>query len=65
MKVIVVFEYENIKDPNSKEATAIVEDITESCDALAGSFNATTCYIDDCIESAFDYVNELKKEGAK
>jgi hypothetical protein len=56
MKVIVIFEFENIESPNSPEADAIVEAIGESCEAMQIAFDANACYIDDCVEHFVDPV---------
>jgi len=54
MKVIVIFEFENIESQNSPEADAIVEAIGESCEAMQIAFDANACYIDDCVEHFVD-----------
>ena len=48
MRVIVVFEFEGI-DPNSKEADQIIEEMTEECETMCIAFDATNCWIDDCV----------------
>jgi hypothetical protein len=48
MRVIVVFEFEGI-DPDSKEADQIIEEMTEECETMCIAFDATNCWIDDCI----------------
>jgi hypothetical protein len=62
MKVIVSFEFENIKDPNSPEATQKVQEITEACETMGIAFDANSCWVDDCVESFIDWA--LKKEKA-
>ena len=58
MKVIVVFEFENIEDPNSPEADAIVQAITEDCETMQVAFDASSCYVDDCVQH-FKYMPVL------
>ena len=48
MKVLVVFEFEDI-DPNSEMADQIVNEITEECETMGIAFDASNCYIDDCV----------------
>lgn len=47
MKVIVIFEFEDI-DPDSENADQIVEEIGKSCETMKIGFGADSCYIDDC-----------------
>lgn len=58
MKVIVVFEFSHIKDPDSEEATKVVETMTGECYRMQVAFDASNCYVDDCIEGAYDEQNE-------
>jgi len=48
MRVIVVFEFEGI-DPDSREADQIIEEMTEECETMGIAFDATNCWIDDCV----------------
>jgi hypothetical protein len=48
MRVIVVFEFEGI-DPDSREADQIIEEMTEECETMCIAFDATNCWVDDCI----------------
>jgi hypothetical protein len=48
MRVIVVFEFEGI-DPDSREADQIIEEMTEECETMCIAFDATNCWIDDCV----------------
>ena len=61
MKVIVVFEFENIEDPNSAEASEIVQAITEDCETMQVAFDASSCYVEDCVEH-FQYVPSKTEE---
>jgi hypothetical protein len=54
VKVIVIFEFENIENPNSPEADAIVEAIGESCETMQIAFDANACYVEDCVEHFVD-----------
>jgi hypothetical protein len=48
MRVIVIFEFEGI-EPNSGEADKIIEDMTEECETMRIAFDASNCWIDDCV----------------
>lgn len=47
MKVLVAFEFEGV-DPDSEQADQIVDEIGEACETMGISFNASSCYVDDC-----------------
>ena len=49
MKVTVIFEYKEIKDPNSTKADEVVEDLTNACEALRAEFGADACWVDDAV----------------
>ena len=55
MKVIVSFEFEDIKDPDSPEATKKVQEITEACETMGIAFDAMYCWVDDCVVSFADW----------
>jgi hypothetical protein len=57
MRVIVVFEFEGV-DPNSEKADQIIEEMTEECETMGIAFDATNCWIDDCVAT----VNEGETE---
>jgi hypothetical protein len=61
MKVIVVFEFENIEDPNSAEASEIVQAITQDCETMQVAFDASSCYVEDCVEH-FHFVPSKTEE---
>ena len=48
MKVVVIFEFEDIK-PDSPEADQIIEAMTEECETMRMAFDASNCWIDDCV----------------
>jgi len=48
MKVLVAFEFEGV-EPNSKEADRIIGEMTEECETMCIAFDATNCWIDDCV----------------
>ena len=48
MKVLVAFEFEGV-EPNSKEADQIIGEMTEECETMWIAFDATNCWIDDCV----------------
>ena len=47
MKVLVIFEFENIEDPNSPEADAKVQAITEDCETMQVAFDASGCWVQE------------------
>ena len=47
MKVLVVFEFENIANPDSEEATTRVEEITEACETMQVAFDASACWVQE------------------
>jgi hypothetical protein len=46
MKVIVIFEFEDV-EPDSPEADQIVAEIGESCETMQTGFGASACWIDN------------------
>ena len=48
MRVIVVFEFEGV-NPDSEKADQIIEEMTEECETMRIAFDATNCWIDDCV----------------
>ena len=48
MRVIVIFEFEDI-EPNSREADRIIEEMTAECETMGIAFDASNCWIDDCV----------------
>jgi hypothetical protein len=50
LRVVVVFEFENISDPDSPEADAVVQAITEDCETMQVAFDANGCWVDDVVE---------------
>ena len=50
MKVIVVFEFEDV-EVDSPEADKAVQDITDECYRMQVAFDASACYVEDCVES--------------
>jgi hypothetical protein len=49
MKVIVVFEFDEIGDPNSPEATKVVQAITEDCETMQVGFDASGCWVQEVL----------------
>ena len=49
MKVIVVFEFDEIDDPDSPEASEIVQAITEDCETMQIGFDASGCYVQEVL----------------
>jgi hypothetical protein len=48
MRVIVIFEFEGV-EPDSPEADQIVGEMTEECETMGIAFDASNCWIDDCV----------------
>jgi hypothetical protein len=55
MKIIVAIEFEDIKEPDSEEATAKVQEVMESCKTMQVAFDANSCWVDDCVVSFGDW----------
>jgi hypothetical protein len=49
MRVVVIFEFDEISNPDSEEATAKVDAITEACETMQVAFDASGCWISDVI----------------
>ena len=47
LRVVVVFEFEGIDDPDSAMSDVITESITQDCEEMRGSYGATACWVDD------------------
>jgi hypothetical protein len=67
MKVLVVFEFENIANPDSEEATTKVEEITEACETMQVAFDANACWVqevfgEDAEEGDFALVAEYAEK---
>jgi hypothetical protein len=48
MRVTVVFEFKGV-EPDSPEADQIIEAMTEECETMGIAFDASNCWIDDCV----------------
>jgi hypothetical protein len=48
MRVIVVFEFKGV-EPDSPEADRIIEEMTEECETMGIAFDASNCWVDDCV----------------
>ena len=53
MRVLVAFEFKEV-EPNSPEADRIIEGMTEECETMGIAFDASNCWIDDCIATVAD-----------
>ena len=67
MKVLVVFEFESIANPDSEEATTKVEEITEACETMQVAFDANSCWVqevfgEDAEEGDFALVSEYAEK---
>ena len=49
MKVIVVFEFDDIDDPNGADANLVVDAITQDCETMRVAFDASGCYVHECV----------------
>jgi hypothetical protein len=47
LRVVVVFEFEGIDDPNGEKADAITKSITQDCETMQVAFDASGCWVDD------------------
>ena len=47
LRVVVVFEFEGIKDPDGAMSDVITESITQDCEEMRGNYGATACWVDD------------------
>jgi len=47
LRVVVVFEFQGIDDPDSAMSDVITENITQDCEGMRGSYGATACWVDD------------------
>lgn len=46
MIVYVAFKFDGVS-PDSPQADAVVEEITEACETMRVGFDATECWVDD------------------
>ena len=49
MRVVVIFEFDEISNPDSEEATVVVEAIAQDCETMQVAFNASSCWVSDVI----------------
>lgn len=54
MVVVVIFKFDGIDNPDSEQATAKIEAITEDCETMRVAFDASECYIEDALCEADD-----------
>lgn len=66
MVVKVIFKFNGINNPDSEEATAKIEEITEDCETMRVAFDASECFIDDALceadEEDFALVAEYEEK---
>ena len=48
MKILVAIEFEGV-EPNSEQADQIIEMVGDACETIGVGFDASSCYIDDCV----------------
>jgi hypothetical protein len=48
MKVLIAFKFEGV-EPDSPEADRIIEEMTQECETMGIAFDASNCWIDDCV----------------
>ena len=47
LRVLVVFEFDDIETPDCDEACAIVASLTDECDRLRAEFGADAVWVED------------------
>jgi|LakMenEpi03Aug12_release.lakeMendotaPanAssembly.Ray.scaffolds.fasta_scaffold184799_6 hypothetical protein len=47
LRVLVVFEFEGIEDPDSNEADAIVESLVHKCDRFCAESGAHSAWVEE------------------
>ena len=47
LRVVVVFEFNNVGDPDNPSADEIVQAISSECETMKIGFDASACYIDE------------------
>jgi hypothetical protein len=47
LRVVVVFEFEGVTDPDSAMSDVITDVITKDCEEMRGNYGAKECWIDD------------------
>jgi len=47
LRVVVVFEFEGITDPDGAMSDVITNVITKDCEEMRGNYGATACWVDD------------------
>jgi hypothetical protein len=47
LRVVVVFEFEGITDPDSAMSDVITNVITKDCEEMRGNYGAKECWVDD------------------
>jgi hypothetical protein len=47
LRVVVVFEFKGITDPDSAMSDVITNVITKDCEEMRGNYGATACWVDD------------------
>jgi electron transfer flavoprotein alpha subunit len=58
LRVVVVFEFEGITDPDSAMSDVITNVITKDCEEMGGNYGATACWVDDVYVGEKDDVGE-------
>lgn len=48
IRVTVIFEFADINDADSDEASAVVDSIGQACDAMREEHGASAVWVDDC-----------------
>jgi len=47
LRVVVVFEFEGVTDPDSAMSDVITNTITKDCEEMRGNYGASACWVDD------------------
>ena len=61
LRVLVVFEFEGIEDPDSNEADAIVESLTYKCDRFRAEAGAHSAWVEEVYGADKEEVNEVER----
>ena len=48
MRVFLCIDFDGV-DPDSEQADDIVDEISEACERMQISFNASNCFVDDAL----------------
>lgn len=61
LRVLVVFEFEGIEDPDSNEADAIVESLVHKCDRFCAEAGAHSAWVEEMYGADKEEVSEVER----